>query len=482
MKRQTRLWASFAIGTYALLTVAALVWILDHPLGTSWDESMYFNQVLSDTARVKSASGAAGNLTTLGGVFLKTDRFRPPAFRLLAFPVAYAFGFSPTIVRLVSFIFLGATLALTYLTVRRVASASSAALSVVILALCPGMIFESMTFGTEYPLFFATSGMLYFLFSNWNTGNDTKSACVGLGLSLGLGALSKATFLLIGGPALLAALIFSMSRKISSPTTRSLMISGLIGLAIALPWWALNTVPAMESAASARAFVRHSLGSPSVATWGRWIVLFAQNGLGLPLSIVSLAILFGWIAKSASGPKENIPSTQRTVLLTCFLCPLPVLVAHLAGQNQNLMHVTPVLPFLAVGLAVLADTIKWDKISHFGTAIAALLAIQLIMTLFPLINRSIFPTDPTFSSGRPPWLVMARTDQWDWSNLRSFCQLNGIDHPSIAFLGSARSFNPPSIAYPWVLGREILPDVRWLWRYEEGTIVPGQGCSCRRPE
>jgi hypothetical protein len=134
------------------------------------------------------------------------------------------------------------------------------------------------------------------------------------------------------------------------------------------------------------------------------------------------------------------------------------------------MHVTPLLPFLAVGLAILAETIKWDTIKYFGTAIAALLAIQLVMILLPLINRSVLPIDPPFSSGRPPQFVMARMDQWDWSKLRSFCQLHGIDHPAIAYLGNARTFNPPSIAYPWVLRNETLPNVTWLWRYEEGAI------------
>ncbi len=338
------------------------------------------------------------------------------------------------------------------------------------LALCPGMIFESMTFGTEYPLFVATSAMLYFLFSNWNTGKDSRAARVGLGMSLGLGALAKATFLLIGGPALLAALIFSARKRITSPTPKSLIISGLIGTAIALPWWALNFQQATESAAGARSFYRHSLGPPSLSTFADWIALFAQNGLGLPLAIASLSILLAWIAKNAIGPKDSISSTQKTILLTCFLCPLPVLVAHLSGQNQNLMHVTPLLPFLAVGIAVLAETIRWDTIKYFGPAMAALLAIQLVTTLLPLSNRSVFPVDPPFSSGSPPWFVMARMDQWDWSKLRSFCQLHGIDHPAISYLGNARTFNPPSIAYPWVLNNEVLPSVTWLWRFEDGPI------------
>src|SRR5436190_20174675 len=94
-----KIWNSFAIGTVALLAVAASVWIADHPIGTNWDESMYFNQIVSDTARIKSARGLAPKSWALAAVSLGHDRVRPPAFRLLALPFTYAFGFSPTMVR-----------------------------------------------------------------------------------------------------------------------------------------------------------------------------------------------------------------------------------------------------------------------------------------------------------------------------------------------------------------------------------------------
>jgi 4-amino-4-deoxy-L-arabinose transferase-like glycosyltransferase len=468
--QQQKLWSPFAVVTVALLFVAAIIWIPDHPFGTSWDESLYFNQVMSDAARVKTANSGVGKLKALAWAFLMDDAGRPPAFRVLALPVTYAFGFSPTTVRLVSILFLVATLGLTYATVRRVASASSAAFSVVFLALCPGIIFQSMTFGTEYPLFLATSGMLYFLFSQWNAGKDSVAGCVGLGISLGLGAMAKASFLLIGGPALLMSFVFSLRKNIANPTPRSLILSGLIGLFIALPWWVVNFQPAVALAEYARNFSRHSLGSSSFSIWATWTVLFAQNGLGFPLTVVSLSILIAWIANHAAGAKESIYSTRMTIVLACFLSPLPLLVAHLSGNNQNLMHVTPLLPFLAVGFGVLTETVKWDTIKYFGTAVAALLAIQLVMILLPLINRSVFPIDPAFSSGRPPWLVMARMDQWDWNKLRSLCRLYRLDRPTIGFLGNARSLNSPGIAYPWILNNEPLPKVTWLWRYEQGAI------------
>lgn len=468
--KQQKLWSAFAIATVALLLVAAMFWFSDNPSGTSWDEHAYFNQVMSDIAYVRMANSGIGKLKALASVLLTVDVGRPPAYRVFAFPITYVLGFSPTTVRMVSILFLVATLGLTYATVRRVASASSAAFSVIFLALCPGIISQSMTFGTEYPLFLATSGMLYFLFFQWSSGKDNITSCVGLGISLGLGALAKTSFLLIGGPALLIAFVLSIRKHIASPTPRSLIVSGLIGLFIALPWWAMNFESAVDFAAHARNFSRHSLGPSFFSLWATWIVLFVQNGLGVPLTIVSLAILIAWIANKAAGVGESIHSTRMTMVLLCLFSPLPLLVAHLSGNNQNLMHVTPLLPFLAVGFGVLAETIQWDSIKYFGTAVAALLSIQLFMILVPVMNRSVFPIDPTFHSGRPPWLVMARMDQWDWNKLRSLCRLNGLDHPAIAFLGNARSFNPPAIAYPWLFNNEPPPKVTMLWRYEKGAL------------
>jgi hypothetical protein len=469
MATPIRLWISFAIATVVAIAVASIVWISDHPIGTNWDETMYFNQLLSDVDRIELASGVGRKLFALAAVAGGHDRQRPPAFRLLVLPFTYTLGFSSTTVRMVSIAFLLATLGLTYLTVRRIASPASAAFGVVFLALCPGIIFENMTFGTEYPLILATSGMLYFLFSNWNTGKESTATSIWLGISLGLGALSKATFLLIGAPTLLVALILSAAKKIASPSPRWLITSGVVGTAIALPWWAANFKPAVELASSARNFVRHSLGATSLDTLAEWLELFAQNAMGFAVSIVSLLLLATWIIK-VSTRRMQMDVTQKTVLLICFLCPVPVLLLHLSGENQNLMHITPLLPFLAVGFAVLADSIKWESIPYFSAVIAVLLAIQLVITLLPLATRDVLPIDPPYTSGRPPWHVMARMDQWDWSPVRSLATALHIDRPSIAYLGHARTFNPPSLAYPWAAHHEPSPDVMWLWRYEDGPI------------
>jgi len=477
------MWKAFAVVTAALLLGAGILWMLDNPESHSSDEAFYFNRVIDDAQRVHAARSVTVKLDTLVTVKLETlirtlldeDRGRPPAYRLLVFPLVYAIGFSSLSVRLFSFMFFVATIGLTYLTVRRVARPASAALGALFIALCPGMIFQSMTFGTEYPLFLATSAMLYFLVSAWNSGRDSITQIVGLGLCLALGALAKSSFLLIGGPPLLLTLILVLMGRITAPTPKALLGSGLVGLLIVWPWWALNLRPAAIFARGARNFYRHALDSTPIAMLWDWLMLFIQTGFGPALAIVAMLVLAAWGLERSRGRRNDAdpspPGTQSTIAFLCLLSPAPLIIAHLSSKNQNIMHVTPIMPFIAVGLGVLADSIQWQRKKVLSASIAGLLVAQLAMTLWPLAARVVLPLEPPQSSGRPPWYVYARMDSWDLTELMSLSRAHGLETPSISFLGNARSFGSAHIAFPWLVAGIALPsEPRWLWWYEDGPI------------
>ena len=85
------------------------------------------------------------------------------------------------------------------------------AFAVLVFALSPEVVSASMFFGTDAPLYLATSAMLYFLFVNWTDPPERSSTWIGLGLAIGLGFWSKASFFAIAPPVIAFALIVSLA-------------------------------------------------------------------------------------------------------------------------------------------------------------------------------------------------------------------------------------------------------------------------------
>ena len=162
-----RSWFVLLALTLIVLLTSAVRWMLDHPYAFSWDEADYFNDVLADQSALRD-SGLRG----LRPEILYTDRGRPPAFRLLAIPFYLVLGFSPLKLRLVSLGFHWLGLVFLYLTTRKIASPKCAVLSVLICCLSPDVLFSSVVFYTEYPLFLATTAAFYFLVSSIESRSD----------------------------------------------------------------------------------------------------------------------------------------------------------------------------------------------------------------------------------------------------------------------------------------------------------------------
>ena len=177
-----------AVALVALLT-STVQWMQDHPNAICWDEAEYFNAVLSDQGAVRDYG--------LRGLYRQIrydDRGRPPAYRILAIPFYSIFGFRPTVLRLASMGFTWLGLLLLYLTAHKIADRKCAVLSVLVCCLSPAQVLWSGLFYTENPLFLASAGTFYFLVSSVTSGLATARNWIGLGLSIGLGLLSKASF------------------------------------------------------------------------------------------------------------------------------------------------------------------------------------------------------------------------------------------------------------------------------------------------
>ncbi len=467
-----------------LIIIAATRWILDHPYGIHWDEALYFNNVLRDIHNLHS-----GSLRKLGSILIGPDGVRPPANLLLALPFLALFGFHTAIARLVTLACWGVSGWIIYLTIRRIGSSAAGAVAVLVFCLSPEVISASIFFSTEGPFFLATSIMLYFVSFYWGGEAEHPRGWIGLGLAIGLGLLSKSSFVLIAAPVLAVTVFFARRQHLTIRALYSFIKAGAIAFVIAAPWWLQNLGYALSYSKFAREQPRNSLGVPSLVTWAKWFFTVVVSLIGPALSILIGLIVIVAFRKIVVKREVSLGPVHRAALVTCVCAVLPLIAIQLSGTNHLLRYLCPaVIPF-AIAVGVLSDVTGWIR-SRAAIAIAGMLAVvQVLMIVAPVAFPNNQPVDPGFYNGGLPWRIMVRFEQWDWKPLRDIAQNCGLEKPRIAFLGMGRPLNPPQIQYPWFVAgtsrsaKNVLSDQLWLrpwepgytepsllWRYEQGPI------------
>jgi len=460
-------WIALAFLTLSTISITAVFWIFAHPYGTNWDETQSINRVYRD-----AQSFQRGGVLELIRVLLREDRSRPSAFRILVLPVTLFFGVSPTILRILSLMFLWVTFLFTYLAGKRIAGSMAGGFTVAFLAICPILIEANMRFYVDYPLYLAIAAMLYFLFLDWNSDQPVAYSWIGLGIAMGLGGLAKPTIVFIAAPIMLLTLLLSWRRIIIRPSPISVVKASGLAFAVMLPWWVFNFKLALTKAFSSGRFFRHSLGPKgSVETLVKWLYVFAQSMLGPALTLLTLAILITFVVK-LSRKRIKLDVTTSTAIAVCLAGALPLLIVAAFGTNHNVRLIAPTLFPLALAIGIIATATRWTTSRSLAAISAAIVGFQLTIILSSSSGEQRYHSgeaaDQKLLWGNPT-TVMLKAKQWDWSKLRQLCQDHQIPQPSIAYLGNTGTFNIPQITYPWIEAKEEIV-VTWLWNYEKGLI------------
>ncbi|HEY6770488.1 MAG TPA: glycosyltransferase family 39 protein [Candidatus Sulfotelmatobacter sp.] len=465
---QRRFVLVFAAVVLTLLLAGAIRWMLDHPFAVHWDEAEYFNAVQIDVQRLSN-----GMLLKFAGRILLKSWGRPPAYRILADPLLALFGFHIFTARMISLACFTLSCGFIYLAVRRVASATAAAIAALIFALSPEVVSASIFFGTDTALYLATSATFYYLLCVWSEPAPRSRNWIGLGVALGLGFLAKTSFIIIALPLLAFWAVASPWKKLRLPSPFSQWKAALLAGVVAGPWWILNAKAAVAYGQYARGFVRNSLGAPSLATGIRWLNTVVQCLLGHGTSVLICLLLIALLVRLANR-NNNRPNSLRNVALGACVCAgLPIVIAQVSGTNHLLRHISPAMIPLAIAVGLLFEKTGWTHSWRSIGVSCGLLCVQLGMLLTPVISPNRREVDLGFVNGALPWRTMVRFDQWEWRAVRDITDNCGLDDPTISYLGNGRAFNKPQIAYPWVVRGTYLdvPDPEWLWRYENGPIV-----------
>lgn len=418
-----------------LLVACGARFIARHPLPVGWDEAIYVNQVILDRDTLVSRGPS-----TWARKQIYVETWRPPAYRLVAAPVALLAGPSPRNLRGLALGSLIAAASLLVLAGRAIGAPLVGVLWAAGFAMAVGPFRADLLFGTEVPLYPAIAGTVYAVARWLATGSADRTTCVVLFLSMAIGALSKLTFPVVCLPFLAVAILLGPGGDRTRWKARiAVFVAAGSGLLLALPWWLDNWRDAVDYASSASAFVRHDFPWPRTAI---------AELLGLPLAVG----VFTTALYSVLRARSLRHAADRSALVLAAAClggSLPLFGLQVLSSNHNMRLVTPAW-VLAAGLIPLTLHLGRHLSRPATVAVAMLLMIGQAGTL-----------------ARSTWYWTEA--QWDWSALRELTRRHEIVAPRIQFLGAAAALNPPQIEYAWRRQGEPVT-VRRLWRWESGPI------------
>jgi hypothetical protein len=262
---------------------------------------------------------------------------------------------------------------------------------------------------------------------------------VELGLWLGFGLLSKATFALVAGPLVIAEVLLARDRRVAA--LRASFVAAMIAAVIAGWFLAPNAGGVIAYAREAQLSVRASHGSlsvPMLRAWGSEIIDWgAGRWMIVPLLLMAVNLAF------------VLPRVPRPVVI-CLVGAVPLVAMQVFfSANQGVRVITPAFIPGAIALAYAAGTTRLlARRWFFG------------VTMLAAVGQLVWPT---------AYRSLCIAEFWDWEPLYALCQQRNLSSPTVAFLGSGTFFNPPMIQGPWARRGEDVR-VRWMWRYEDGPI------------
>lgn len=351
-----------------------------------------------------------GGLTEFFAAYKETQGIRPPMIAVLPIPFYWLFGADVDSALWMNALFLVISNVYLFRLVEDWHGPATALLAVVIFQTMPVTIGMSRAFMTEFGLVAFIIVFIYYLAQS----NHFRSVVSNLKLGIvgGLGMLMKISFLLVAAP----ILVTMICRKLRNSPEESLAghrpvlkwfakhplwtIGGTASL-VAGTWYAFHLASVVEFTLQ---YSVGSIGHYQAASGGIWLRDAAQ----IAVSTYYTAAVFllggfatGYLARRAKLRSRDAPpnpgargrgktliggstdhpvnrSTERTMILLSWF--LPGAVAAYFGRHQDVRYLLPVLPPVAIFLAVSLNSVcDWVQASRRTRALAA-----VAFCLFPL--------------------------------------------------------------------------------------------------
>jgi 4-amino-4-deoxy-L-arabinose transferase-like glycosyltransferase len=318
----------------------------------------------------------------------------------------------------------------------------------------PGIIDFSRVFGLDFPLTAITAATFYLAIAS--KGFSIRTASAALGIFIGLGMMTKPSFIIFITP-ILAAELIQHKEKIKLP---NLGITAVLSSAIALPWYGLalmrGLIGKLTYAAYGPVVVQHySVSGNLFETLEFYPYELYAHLVGPMYSTILVGIAAFSIAaailrnRGRAFPRLNSPSIRSIVF--SFLIALS---AFTLLENNSGRFILPLAPIL-LALLVYAG---WKLHPKFGPLLmlAVLLGgslVSIVGVVDPAIGSRIGIYEPgSLSNGQPPALYYDPAISWpqpyDWK-LDQIVSYIGAQNPNakVGILANHWYINQDTLRY-----------------------------------
>lgn len=445
---QAPAWPRFLLEGAALLAILlclllALLWLERNPILTAFDEVGHIDNSLSDALMLRSGDGGL----LRDSIFL-WNRWLPPGLRIVGLPIAYAFWpVAPEALRLsAAAMFLLTALAL-WLALRPLAGRVGAAAGVLLYVLAPINLFGAQNFMTESVLHLCAALVLLLLVLEARAAHASVLRMGLFGLVMGLGALTKLTFLPAYGMLWLGFAAWRWWRERNNTDLLIRLVLPTVGLlVVAWPHYALNGTRYIGYArATAEGFAFLSWPETGLAFAARAVRTMVADVFGPGGTVVLLA---GLALLAITWRRAN--ETQRLMMGVAVLSGLPTLAAFLFSENQTdrylgLTVIGLCVP-VAVGFGLALRTVPMPRPAPFlagAAGAAALLQVGLGLFIGWSGPLSGWPASGlTNASWRPNY-------DCDYSLLTALVP-SDREPAAVGIFGTTRAVNRATVQYPFL--------------------------------
>jgi Dolichyl-phosphate-mannose-protein mannosyltransferase len=345
-----------------------VVWLRLDRSPPAWDDGYYLTNSL-----VMYDALTSGGLAGYGKTFLTVMGLKPPLIAVLPTPIYLIFGRKTHAALSVNLAGLVFTFWALYRLGSRYVSRRVGLLAVFIAGGIPLLHGFSRWYLVECGLT-AIVCVVICLSAEWNDGGRLWKSVL-LGVLCGLGLLMKLSFPVY---VLIPILFFTLKDSRAALRPRTLMAFAAPAAAVVLPWYLFHFRQTLAVALKAGSAETAKVYSTGDVFSGReiWRYLGNLSNASPTLYFAALPILllaFGRIVG---------PSGKRGLLL-CGLWGSPLLVLTLS-HYRDLRYAAPLLPALALALAILVDA----AIKRHGIAAAAAASLFLTIPILTLLQTS----------------------------------------------------------------------------------------------
>ena len=372
---------------FAALAVVTAIWVSIDRLPPEWDHANHLERALR--CHLSLADGR------LWAAISGESSFYPPLVPCAAGLLYFAFPVTPLTAQAVMLAFLALGLAAVYSVGRALWDERAGLLAAFLFGTAPFVVFSLLNFQLDLPLASMVALTLAIVLST--EGFRRPIWCVALGVVLGLGMLTKPTYLVyVAAPVLHQA--FAGWRAPDRRRRLALLgLAVLIGAALAIPWYGQRLV-GMPLQVADRSFKQAAEADQAALFSWHWLLFYArvfQPQFGL---LAGVACVWGlWALRR-----------DRRARAYLWLAVLPAFVVFSLIQNRNLRYTLPLLPAAALvaTAGIRALRVPWRRAAIAAVVVVA--ALQVSMTTFAV------PRPPTIDAFLTPIVLPLEPMTADW--------------------------------------------------------------------